>query len=157
MLTNPHRRSVLIAAAATSALEATGCATWRDPVSVEKYILGRSKEWTNSYVTGNPEVMERILAHDFVNTNPRGERSGKTAAIASAKDGPATIQSAQAGAIEVRVFGSMAIAFGGDILLLKEGSRREITTAWTDTWLFREDEWLAVASHESVVQSSSRG
>ena len=157
MLTNPHRRSLLIAAAATSALEATGCATWRDPVSVEKYIVERSKEWTNSYVTGNPEVMERILAHDFVNTNPRGERSGKTAAIASAKSGPATIQSAQAGAIEVRVFGSMAIAFGGDILLLKEGSRREITTAWTDTWLFREGEWLAVASHESVVHSSSRG
>ena len=73
MVTNPHRRSLLIAAAATSALEATGCATWRDPVSVENYIVERSKEWTNSYVTGNPEVMERILAHDFVNTNPRGD------------------------------------------------------------------------------------
>jgi hypothetical protein len=95
--------------------------------------------------------MEKILAPDFVGTNPRGRKSGKSAAIVSAKEGPSIFESAQAGPIEVRVFGDMALAFGGDMLVLKNGPAREITTAWTDTWLLRHGEWLAIASHESVV------
>jgi hypothetical protein len=95
--------------------------------------------------------MEAILAETFVNTNPKGRKSGKREAIASAKEGPSVFKSAKAGPIEVRVFGDMAIAFGGDILILRDGSPAEITTAWTDTWLLREGKWQAIASHESEV------
>jgi hypothetical protein len=125
-------------------------------VNVERYIVERSQEWTQAYVTGNPKVMETILAHDFVSTNPRGKKSGKSAAIASARQGPSVFQSARAAPIEVRVFGAMAIAFGGDMLVLREGIPNEVTTAWTDTWLLRNGEWLAIASHESEFDPQAR-
>jgi hypothetical protein len=150
----PDRRSLLIVAT-TSTLGASGCAIRGTSVNVEKYIVERSQEWTQAYTTGNPKVMESILAHDFVSTSPRGKKSGKSAAIASAMEGPSVFQSARAGPIEVRVFGDMAIAFGGDMLVLKEGTPKEITTAWTDTWLCRHGEWLAIASHESEVDATS--
>jgi hypothetical protein len=141
----------------TSALGATGCASPRRSEEVQQYIVERSKQWTDCYITGNPAVMELILAPDFINTNPRGRKSGKSAALEAARGGPAVFESAKAGPVEVRVFGDMAIAFGGDLLVLKEGTPREITTAWTDTWLLRQGQWLAIASHESEVSPTSEG
>lgn len=152
----PDRRAVMLATL-TSALGATGCASSRKPEDVQQYIVERSKEWTNCYITGDPAIMERILAPDFVNTNPRGRKSGKGAALQAAREGPTIFESAQAGPVEVRVFGEMALAFGGDQLVLKEGTPREITTAWTDTWLLRQGQWLAIASHESEVSPSADG
>lgn len=152
----PDRRALMLASL-SSALGVTACASPRKSEDVQQYIVERSKEWTNCYITGSTEVMERILAHDFVNTNPRGRKSGKGAALQAARDGPAVFASAQTGPIEVRVFGDMAVAFGGDQLVLKEGIPREITTAWTDTWLLRQGQWLAIASHESEVSPAADG
>ncbi len=146
-----NRRSALIAAA-TSTLAASGCpATGSNAESVASYIVERSKEWTHAYSTGNSEVMEPILAADFVSTSPRGRKSGKRAAIESARSGPSVFESAQAGPLEVRVFGATALAFGGDLLVLKNAPARAVATAWTDVWLLRRGEWLAIASHESEV------
>jgi len=147
----PDRRALMLATL-TAALGTTACVSPRKSEDVQQYIVERSREWTNCYITGNTEVMERILAPDFVNTNPRGRKSGKSAALQAARGGPAIFESAQAGPIEVRVFGDMALAFGGDVLVLKEGTPRKITTAWTDTWLLRQGQWLAMASHESEVR-----
>lgn len=152
----PERRALMLATL-TAGLGATACAFPRKPEDVQQYIAERSRQWTNCYVTGNPEVMELILAPEFVSTNPRGRRSGKSAALKAAKGGPAVFESARAGPIEVRLFGDMALAFGGDLLVLKEGTPREITTAWTDTWLLRQGQWLAMASHESVVSPDADG
>lgn len=148
----PDRRA-LILATLTSALGAAGCASGRKLEEVQQYIARRSRQWTDCYITGNPEIMELILAPDFVNTNPRGRKSGKSAALQAAREGPGIFESAQAGPVEVRVFGDMALALGGDQLVLKEGTPREITTAWTDTWLLRQGQWLAIASHESEVMA----
>jgi hypothetical protein len=146
----PNRRSLLIVATTTT-LGASGCASRGTPEDVKRYIVERSQEWTQAYASGNPKVMETILAHDFVSTNPRGKKSGKSAAIASAMEGPSVFQSALAGPIEVRLFHHMAIALGGDMLVLRAGAPKGVTTAWTDTWLLRDGEWLVVASHESEV------
>ena len=147
-----NRRLLLLASVTTPGLGASGCATRAPAQDVERYIVAQSQEWTRSYTSGNTDVMERILAEDFVSTSPRGKRSGKRESIASAKEAPAIFEATEVGQIEVRVFDGMALAFGGDALVLKAGNPREVKKAWTDTWIYRRGEWLVVASHESVVR-----
>lgn len=145
-----NRRRLLLASAATPAFSASAAPGAEQ--DVELYIVSRSREWTRSYTTGVTDVMEKILAADFVSTSPRGQKSDKAACIASAKEGPSLFESTQAGPIVVKVHANMALAFGGDVLVLKSGAPREVKTAWTDTWILRRDEWVVVASHESLIQ-----
>lgn len=145
-------RRLMFLAGAASAAGASGCAAVGGPESVSRHIVERSREWTASYVSGHTDVMQRILAHDFVGTNPKGRRANKAQTIATALEGPAFLQAASVGPIEVRVFGTMAVAFGGDVLVLKRDPASTITTAWTDTWLLRDGQWVVIASHESDVE-----
>ena len=62
--------------------------------------------------------------------------------------------STQLAEITVKVYGTTAIAFGGDILKLRSGAPAEVRTAWTDTWLMRNEAWQVVASHEYVIRSA---
>jgi hypothetical protein len=149
------KRRTMIASAAASTLGAAGCATAFDPDGVRRHIVERSREWTACYVSGNTDVMERILAEDFVGTGPKGRKSDKAQAIAAARRGPEFLRSARVGPIEVRVFGQMALAFGGDLLEPKHDPAATVTTAWTDTWLLRDGRWVVLASHESEVEPAA--
>ena len=149
------RRKLLLACAAGSALSGAGCTTTpASSAEAERYIAQRSKEWTYCFTSGDALVMEQILASDFVNTGPRGDKSDKAESIAAARKGPDLFLSTQLAEITVKVYGSTAIAFGGDILKLRSDAPAEIRTAWTDTWLLRNGAWQVVASHECVIRSA---
>jgi len=148
-----HRRSLLVASTLGSAFSGVACSSAGVlSADAERYIAERSGEWTACFTTGDTEVMERILASDFVNTSPRGIRSNKAEAIVSAKQGPEIFASTRMDGVIVKVYGSTALALGSDIIKLKSGAPAEVRTAWTDTWLFRDGAWQVVASHECVVR-----
>jgi hypothetical protein len=143
----------VLACASGAALSTTSCSTTSpSALDAERIITERSKEWTASFGSGDASVMELILAPEFVNTSPRGERSNKLESIAAARRGPEWLVFAQLAEITVNVFGTTAIAIGGDQLQLKSGTPAEIRTAWTDTWLLRNGVWQVVASHECIVR-----
>jgi hypothetical protein len=146
------KRRVLLLAGPACAVAASGCAAVSEPESIRRLIVEQSREWTASYVSGNTDVMQRILAHDFVNTDPKGRKGDKARAIEAARRGPELLHAASVGPVEVRVFGQMAVAFGGDVLVLKRGPTTTVRTAWTDTWLLRDGQWAVIASHESEVE-----
>ena len=155
MPTSQDRRKLLFACAAGSALSGAGCSTAPpSPADAERYIAQRSREWTACVSSGDAFVMEQILASDFVNTGPRGDKFDKSESIAAARKGPDVFLSTQLAEISVKVYGSTAISFGGDILKLRSGAPVEVRTAWTDTWLMRNGSWQVVASHECVIRSA---
>jgi len=91
MTISQDRRKLLFACAAGSALPGAGCSTApASPADAERYIAERSMEWTACFSSGEASVMEHILASDFVNTGPRGDKSDKSESIAAARKGPDT-------------------------------------------------------------------
>jgi hypothetical protein len=148
------RRSALLLAALSPAMLAPGCASEPSPVDVESFIVERSRRWTACFTTGDTTVMEEILAADFVNTSPSGTRSTKAESIRSAREGPSMFASTRLDALEVKIHGAVALAFGQDLLYLKASPNAPVRTVWTDTWLLRNGQWCVVASHESVVRAS---
>ena len=139
---------LLIAAAVLA-----GCASQRPAASVETYIADRSREWTDAYVTGNTGVLEEIIAEDFLGTTSKGARYTKQRVIQDAKG--KYFVSNRLVRIEVRVYGTTALAFGTDVMVLKTSPTVEESAAWTDTWLLRDGRWQVVASHESKMTSGA--
>jgi hypothetical protein len=150
------RRILLLAWAGGAAVSGSGCATdSTSTADAERLIAESSRQWTGCFASGDTSVMERILATEFVNTSPRGDRSNKLESIAAARRGPDWLVSAELAEITVKVFGTTAIAFGGDHLKLRSATPAEVRTAWTDTWLLRGGSWQVIASHECVMRSGA--
>jgi hypothetical protein len=152
MPSDTARRPLLLASILGTAMAAVGCATRRSAASVEIFIANSSLEWTASYVSGRTQVLEQILAEDFVGTSPSGRTHNKRETIESAKEAPSVLASATMDRVVVKVFDGVAIAFGEDLLTFKSGTPAPLRNKWTDTWLLRDDRWLVVASHESTVK-----
>ena len=133
----------------------SGSANAQQPESVDKYITDRSREWTAAYLSGDTSVMEEILAADFLGTSSNGNRYTKQDAIKDAKDGPSYFLSNRLFKIEVKVYGSTAVAFGVDLMKLKSNPDVEEAAVWTDTWLLRNGKWQVVASHESKPSATA--
>jgi hypothetical protein len=148
-----ERRPLLAATVLMPMLSAVGCSSTGSPSNPRSYIAEKSRLWTACFSSGEPTVMEEILATDFVGTSPGGKRSSKAESIQSAREGPRIFAKTQLDKIEVHLISETAIALGEDVLDLKAGS--QVRTAWTDTWVHREGRWQAVASHESVVKNPS--
>ena len=146
---NPLARRTFFGFLLISASILVGCASYQPVESVEQYIADRSREWTDAFVSGNTRVMEEIIAPDFLGTSTKGERYTKQDAIKDAKDGPNYFVSNRLLKVEVKVYGSTAVAFGVDVMKLKSNPNVEETAVWTDTWLLRNGKWQVVASHES--------
>ncbi len=121
-----------------------------DYVAAEKYIIECATDWAESVVTGDMTRRRVYFAEDFQGTGEDGGRYDKAKVI---KDrGPSTeYVSNVIGPIEVRFFGSTAIAYGEETWTKTDGtSGRWI---WTDIWMYRDGEWQIVAAQDNEVSN----
>jgi hypothetical protein len=65
-----------------------GCATVRSEAEVEQYIQDGSRQWAESVATGRTEDLERIIADDFVGTDPQGRRYDKAKMLENTREAP---------------------------------------------------------------------
>ncbi len=102
--------------------------------------------YSQSFVTGDASVAERLLADDFIGFGPSGKTWDKAAMLAMVQSTPHQA-SAKITSIIVRRHGDTAIALGAE----------EDTTApsmsvshreWLDTWRRSAKGWVMIASAE---------
>lgn len=95
--------------------------------------------------------MQVYFAEDFVGTGVDGSRYRKADAVAS--NGPSTVyQSNTIDTVDVRVFGTTAIAHGSETWVKYDGSRGQ--WIWTDIWLFRSEQWQLIAAQDVEIPIS---
>ena len=107
------------------------CLTLATPVGAELseyqtiiYIKECSADWASSVVTGDTSRMKVYFAEDFVGTGVEGGRYNKSQAVIS--NGPSDIyRSNTIDYVDVRVFGSTAIAHGPETWVKYDGSTRQ--------------------------------
>ena len=76
----------------------------RDRASVERYIRESEAQWAESVATGDTSTIQRILADDFLGTDPKGELYDKAQMIADTKDAPKYFASNHIDQIKIRFF-----------------------------------------------------
>jgi ketosteroid isomerase-like protein len=120
--------------------------------SVQQQLKELEMQWANAGVKKDLAVIDRLLADDFITTDPQGEVFTKTEEIAFLKSGEDIVLSAALSDIQVRAYGDAAIVTY--VYKAKESLKgRDVsgTSRWTDTWVKRGGSWRCAASHGSMV------
>lgn len=115
----------------------------------EDYIRKSESEWAESVANGDGNVIERILADDFVGVAPNGKLYDKPTMISETKDGPKHFVSNHLEDVKIRFFGdNTAVAQGSESWVRRNGERGRFV--WTDTWVLRNGRWQIVSAEDLV-------
>lgn len=146
---NPVKRLLLLAIA-TPIFH--GCATFEPAAEVEKYIQTGARQWAESVATGRTEDLERIIADDFVGTDPQGRRYDKSKMLENTREAPKYFASNKIGPVKVTFFGNTAVAQGEETWTRHRGDPISGRFVWTDTWMKRNGKWQIIAAQDMTAK-----
>lgn len=118
------------------------------PAAAEQEIARLENLYTQSFVTGDANIAERLLPDDFIGFEASAKRSDKAAILAEIKgDGrPAAIKVTS---LTIRLHGDTAIALGTEEDTIPNAPKPE-HVQWLDTWQKTANGWRLIASAETV-------
>lgn len=120
-----------------------------DEVAAESYIVECATDWAESVVTGDMSRRRVYFANEFQGTGIDGVRYDR-AAVTQDHD-PSTVYASNViGPIDVRFFGSTAIAYGEETWTKVNGETGR--WIWTDIWLHRDGEWQIIAAQDNEIR-----
>jgi hypothetical protein len=125
-----------------------------DQKAAERYIVESERQWAESVATGDPSVVERILADDFLGVDPKGRLYDKAKMIADTRGASQYFASNHVNEVKVRFYGDTAIAQGDETWERRSGERGRFV--WTDTWIRRNGRWQMLAAEDLVAPESPR-
>jgi len=117
---------------------------------VEQQLKKQESDWAAAEVKKDYAVLDRIMADEYISTDPDGKVFSKAQTIASFKSDQNVVTSEAVSELEVHVYGDAAVVTG----LTKEtvkGHPGTDTYRFTDTWVKRGGAWQCVAGHASRV------
>jgi ketosteroid isomerase-like protein len=115
--------------------------------NVPEVISALERDWVKAIVAKDSATVDRLIANDFAGTTD-DMRYGKPEALEDVKNG--THDSLELSGFEIHVYGNTAIATMNQTEKSKHGTGPfDGTYLFTDTWVKRDGQWRAVASHGS--------
>jgi len=120
-----------------------------DRTSAEAYIRESESQWAESVATGDTKAIERILADDFIGTDPKGNLYDKATMIADTRTAPKYFASNHLDQVKIRFYGNTAVAQGSESWERPNGERGRFV--WTDTWIRRNGRWQIVAAEDLIA------
>ena len=121
----------------------------KDQKETERYILESQGQWAESVATGDTSAIDRILADDFIEVDPKGHLYTKQQMIDETRNAPKYFVSNRLNDVKVRFYGNTAIAQGSETWEKRSGERGRFV--WTDTWLRRNGRWQIVAAEDLIA------
>jgi ketosteroid isomerase-like protein len=120
-----------------------------DQAAAERYIRESESQWAESVASGDTSAIQRILADDFIGTDPKGNLYDKAQMIADTKDAPKYFVSNHLDQVKIRFYGNTAVAQGSESWVRRNGERGRFV--WTDTWVLRNGQWHIVAAEDLIA------
>lgn len=125
-----------------------------DQTKAEAEIREIERAWAQVAVTGDPTVIERIFADDFLGVSPDGVHYSKREFIDDTKANPLGFTANELHEIKVRFFGNIAVAQGDETFTRKSGARGRFV--WTDVLVRRDGRWQIVAAQDVVAPAAEQ-
>lgn len=117
-------------------------------------IRGQEKKWQAAIKNGNVDVIEELLADDFVGTSSNGRTASKSTMLATLRRDKNTYQTARVSGMSVRSPSpGVAVVTGvaTETGLTADGKKFRASRRFTDTWVERGGRWKCVASHTTEL------
>jgi ketosteroid isomerase-like protein len=130
---------------------------WRDKTSaeegsVEQELIKLENESNNAWAKHNIEAYARLLADDYLCTDPDGDVITKAQDLAELKSDENLYSSIIADDFRVRVYGNAAVvSFRATYKSQYKGKESTGQERFTDTWVKRDGRWQCVAVHYSRI------
>ena len=144
---------LVVALASVSAAEAQNTGAQR-PGEVAKALMNLENRWVEALVKADTTTLDAILADTYVDTDEEGHQTDKRGVLAVLKAGDLKLASIRLSHMHVHPYGNSAIVTG---MAKQTGAFKGESIAprlvFTDTFVFRNGKWRAVASHRSAVPS----
>ena len=118
--------------------------------SAEQELKRLENEWLNSYLRGDKQTFDRIVADDFTRTDESGKFATKAEERALVQAPPASVSASLTNEdMHVRVYGNSAIVTG--LIVSRVQASLSFQSRFTDTFIKRGASWQVVARHYSRV------
>ena len=125
-----------------------------DRTQAEVEIRDLENSWAQVAVSGDPAVIKRIFADDFVGVAPDGSHYTKQGFIDDTKAHPLGFTSIAIEAMKVRFEGNVAVAQGHEVFARKDGDRGRFV--WTDVLVRRNGKWQVIAAQDALVPDAGQ-
>ena len=121
-------------------------------ISDEQQVRRLEHQWIEAFLRGDTETLDRILADDFIFTDPEGKLLTKAEWIADITSGELTFESIHIDDLQVRMYGDAAVANGRVTVKArsKEGGFNG-QYCYTDMYVKRDGRWQAVAEQATLL------
>lgn len=117
---------------------------------VEQELKRVENDWLNSYLRGDKQTFDRIVADDFTRTDESGKFATKGEEKALIQAPPASVNVSLTNEdMQVRVYGNAAIVTGR--IVSKVQGSLNFQSRFTDTFVKRNGGWQVVARHYSRI------
>lgn len=120
-----------------------------DQSQAKSEIEAIERSWAQVAVSGDPAVIERIFADDFVGVSPDGTQYTKQQFIDDTKAHPLGFTSIELDEIKVRFVGNAAVAQGHETFTRKDGQQGRFV--WTDVLERRDGKWQLIAAQDALT------
>lgn len=119
--------------------------------AISQTLQAMEQAWLNAEKNHDVAAFEKLVAADWIAITPDGKSQTKAERAAEIKT--AHIASATLGDMKVRVFGDTAVVTGtDDEITMKDGKKSIEHYVWTDVFVKRNGQWLAVASQTAQIK-----
>jgi ketosteroid isomerase-like protein len=118
----------------------------------EQDLKRLENEWLNSYLRGDKQTFDRIVADDFIRTDESGKVATKAEEKALIQAPPASVDASLTNEdMQVRVYENAAIVTGRIVSKVKVQGGLNFQSRFTDTFLKRNGRWQVFARHYSRI------
>lgn len=119
----------------------------------EQRVMQIERNWIDAFVKGDTETLDRVLAEDFIFTDPQGNILTKSEWIADMVGGTLKFESIHIDDLKVRVFSDSAAVANGRTTVKassKEGGFNG-KFCYTVMYVKRDGRWQAVAEQATLL------
>jgi ketosteroid isomerase-like protein len=119
----------------------------------EAAVRELENKWLNALQTHDTAAVQPLVADSYIGVTSGGRFVNKAGLLAEIKKDTNNYQSATNARMDVRVHGDTVVVVGTTRQSGKDSSGKAFTytARWTDTWAFREGQWLCIGSQSMQV------
>jgi uncharacterized protein (TIGR02246 family) len=121
--------------------------------TVEQEVKNLQQQMIEAMMRGDAAALDRILADDFIGTNPMGQVNYKTRGVGEFAEPDLVVESIETDDIRVRVYGDSAVVTGkaGMKARLKGQEINMGPHRFTSVYVKRDGRWQLVASQATMI------
>lgn len=143
--------AVLLAVAVVASAQTTKKDGTRGAAAAEQALKNAEDKWVEALAKGDTAALESILADKYVDTDEGSHRSDKNGVLSALKSGDLKIESLKLSDMKVDVYGDAAVVTGNAVQKgTFKGQALPAKVIFTDTFIKRDGQWKAAASHRST-------